>query len=131
MSSPKWMSYKSVVLIHDNEIARNGGLVGIRDNGLLISAVESPKMYYHYCDPKPDIPELAAIYAYGIAMNHAFFDANKRTSMVVSLAFLDVNGFDLSTDQIHNYATFRSLGAGEISKEQLIAWFKQYTIPLK
>lgn len=120
---PRWMSYQAVVLLHDMELSRHFGLPGIRDKSLLISAIEQPKHYYHYTNPLPSIPELAAVYAYGIAMNHAFCDANKRTAFGTSVAFLDINKFELVAQSTEIYITFRALGAGDISRERLIKWF--------
>lgn len=73
-----WIGYQATVLLHDAQINQNGGLMGLWDKGVLISALKNLKHYFYYNNPKSTLPEIAAIYAFKIAINRAFFDANKR-----------------------------------------------------
>jgi death on curing protein len=92
--APAWILKATVLALHDEQIAEHGGLPGIKDEGLLESALARPENLYAY--GKPDIIELAAAYGFGIARNHAFVDGNKRTSLVVTELFLDLNGWELT-----------------------------------
>ena len=92
--APAWILKATVLALHDEQIAEHGGLPGIKDEGLLKSALARPENLYAY--GKPDIIEFAAAYGFGIARNHAFVDGNKRTSLVVTELFLDLNGWELT-----------------------------------
>src|SRR5271170_1304048 len=92
---PEWIDEQDVIAIHRRQIAEHGGSDGIRDMGLLQSAVARPLNAFHY-NQVVSLTKLAACYAFGIAKNHAFIDGNKRTALVVSLTFLKVNGYKLS-----------------------------------
>ena len=94
MNEPLWISKKAVLAMHNAQLAEHGGSDGIRDETLLDSALAKPLNVLAYAD-QPDIFRLAASYAFGIARNHAFVDGNKRTALVVSLTFLDRNGWDI------------------------------------
>jgi death-on-curing protein len=124
----KWISKSLANLIHDKQISYYGGLPGLRDEGLLISALNRPKDLYGYTDPKPSIYRLAASYAYGMALNHLFIDGNKRTAFVTSAAFLELNGFILSGLEIDKYAVFMSLVDGRIDEETMAFWLEKRCI---
>ena len=94
MNEPLWISKKAVLAMHSAQLAEHGGSDGIRDETLLDSALAKPLNVFAYAD-HPDIFRLAASYTFGVARNHAFVDGNKRTALVVSLTFLDRNGWDL------------------------------------
>ncbi|MDQ2832765.1 MAG: type II toxin-antitoxin system death-on-curing family toxin [Acidobacteriota bacterium] len=106
------------------QLAEHGGASGIRDEGLLQSAIDKPKNVYAYAEPAASIFELAASYAYGLAKNHAFVDGNKRTAFVVCLSFLRQNGVDLTASPEARYLTFYSLAAGELSEVELAVWLR-------
>jgi death-on-curing protein len=91
--APTWVLKSIVLALHDEQIAEHGGLPGIKDERLLESALARPENLYAY--DTPDIIELAAAYGFGLARNHPFVDGNKRTSMVVTELFLDLNGREL------------------------------------
>ncbi|MGA7830494.1 MAG: type II toxin-antitoxin system death-on-curing family toxin [Terracidiphilus sp.] len=123
------METVDAVIAHDLELAAHGGSAGVRDAGLLESALARPKNLLAYSNSAPSLPVLAAAYAFGISSNHAFVDGNKRTALLVSFAFLDVNGLEVTASQEDAFLTILSLAAGEISEEQLAQWFEGNTAP--
>jgi death-on-curing protein len=129
MQEPLWMDTADAVIAHDLELATHGGSTGIRDQGLLESALARPKNIWAYTESPPSLPRLAAAYAFGISSNHPFVDGNKRTALVVSFAFLDVNGLEVMASQEDAYLTILGLAAGEISEDQLTSWFERNTAP--
>ena len=129
MPEPLWMDTADAVIAHDLELAAHGGSTGIRDQGLLESALARPKNIWAYAESPPSLSRLAAAYAFGISSNHPFVDGNKRTALVVSFAFLDVNGLEVIASQENAYVTTLGLAAGEISEDQLTSWFERNTAP--
>lgn len=123
------MDTADAVIAHDLELAAHGGSIGIRDQGLLESALARPTNIWAYAESAPSLPRLAAAYAFGISANHAFVDGNKRTALVVSFAFLDVNGLEVTASQEDAFLTILGLAAGEISEDQLATWFERNTSP--
>jgi death-on-curing protein len=115
--------------VHDMELTRHGGSSGVRDAGLLASALARPLNIWAYSDPKPSLQRLAAAYAAGISSNHPFVDGNKRTALVVSFAFLEVNGVEVTATQEDAYVTILALAAGALTEDQLTHWFQQNTAP--
>lgn len=115
--------------MHSQQLAEHGGSDGIRDETLLDSALAKPLNVFAYADDA-DIFRLAASYAFGIARNHAFVDGNKRTALVVSMTFLDLNGWDIVAPKEDVYLTFLHLAEGSFSEEELAAWFKKHAVPL-
>ncbi|HUD14221.1 MAG TPA: type II toxin-antitoxin system death-on-curing family toxin [Terracidiphilus sp.] len=127
MQEPLWMNAADAVIAHDLELAAHGGSAGIRDAGLLESALARPKNIWAYAESTPPLTTLAAAYAFGISSNHAFVDGNKRTALVVSFAFLDVNGLEVTASQEDAYLTILALASGEISEPELALWFAEHT----
>lgn len=121
------MEAVDAVMAHDAELTTHGGSEGIRDAGLLESALARPKNIWSYSGSHPSLHRLAAAYAFGISSNHPFMDGNKRTALVVSFAFCEVNGLEMTASQEDAYLTFLLLAAGEISEEQLTEWFARNT----
>ena len=115
--------------MHSLQLAEHGGSAGIRDETLLDSALAKPLNVFAYAD-QPDIFRLAASYAFGIARNHAFVDGNKRTALVVSLTFLERNGWDIVVPKENVYFTFLHLADGFLSEDELTAWFKKHAVVL-
>lgn len=113
--------------MHLEQLAEHGGSDGTRDESLLDSALAKPHNVFAYAD-EPDIFRLAASYAYGIARNHAFIDGNKRTALVVSLTFLDRNGWDVESTKEDMYFTFLHLADGSLSEEDLAEWFRKHAV---
>ena len=121
------MEAADAVVTHDLELATHGGSEGIRDAGLPESALARAKNIYAYGDPLPSLHTLAAAYAFGISSNHPFIDGNKRTALVVSFAFLDVNGLEVIASQEDAYLTILGVAAGEITEAELASWFAEHT----
>ncbi len=117
-----WLTQEQVSAFHLRQLAEHGGGAGVRDLGLLDSAMQRPKDKINY--GQPDISDLAAAYAYGIARNHPFIDGNKRTALVASFTFLFLNGYKVTTSQAENVSIFLSLAAGTLTEDELAAWFR-------
>ena len=129
MKEPRWVSKRAVLALHSEQLAEHGGSDGIRDEFLLDSALAKPQNVFVYAE-KPDLFRLAASYAFGIARNHAFVDGNKRTALVVSVLFLNRNGWDITSSKADEYDTFLHLAEGSLSEEELAAWFTGHAVPL-
>jgi death-on-curing protein len=129
MNEPLWVSKKAVLAIHSAQLAEHGGSDGIRDESLLDSALAKPRNVFAYSDQR-DLFRLAASYAFGIARNHASVDGNKRTALVVSLTFLDRNGWDIVAPKEDVYFTFLHLADGSLTEDDLTAWFTRHAVPL-
>jgi death on curing protein len=120
MNEPVWLRLEAILAAHDEQLTEHGGGAGIRDRGLLESALARPLNLYAYGEPS--LPRLAAAYAFGIARNHPFVDGNKRSALVAAELFLALNGVDLVADDVEVVQTFLALAAGEVSEEELAAW---------
>ena len=120
MAEPAWVEIDVVLAIHDEQLAEHGGQPGVRDPGLLESALGRPRNQFAYGEPS--ITRLAASYAFGISRNHPFLDGNKRTSLVVAELFLELNGYELIASDAQCVATFLQLAAGELTEDQLAEW---------
>jgi death-on-curing protein len=121
-----WIDLAVALAAHDEQLAEHGGARGVRDHGMLESAMARPQNLVAYGDP--DAADLAAAYAFGIARNHPFVDGNKRTAAVVSETFLILNGYALGCGDVELVVTFLSLAAGELSAEALAAWFRTHLV---
>ena len=128
---PVWISRHVALVLHNMQLKAFGGSDGVRDITLLESALAKAQNLLAYGDPPPDIFDLAAAYAYGIARNHPFVDGNKRTALVVSETFLARNGHEPTMTEEENYLTFYALAAGEITEKELAAWFRSHSLPLE
>jgi death-on-curing protein len=120
VNEPIWLRLEAILAAHDQQLAEHGGGAGIRDRGLLESALARPLNLHAYGEPS--LAKLAAAYAFGIAKNHPFVDGNKRTALVAAELFLGVNGYDLIADDVEVVKVFLALAAGEINEEELAAW---------
>ena len=120
-----WLLEETLTAIHHRQIAEHGGSEGLRDEGLLLSALARPQNLLAYGEPAPDLASLAAAYAYGIARNHPFVDGNKRTALVAARTFLILNGVDLEATQDDKVLTILNLAEGTISEEQLADWIRK------
>ena len=119
---PAWLTYEQVIAIHSIQMRRFGGAPGLRDEGMLRSALERPANKWHY--EQADLPELAAAYAFGLAKNHAFVDGNKRIAFMSMVIFLRRNGARFAPDQAQATAIMMAVAAGEISEESLTRWIR-------
>jgi death-on-curing protein len=111
--------------MHEEALLLHGGPEGVRDLGLLESALARPKNLLAYSEQPPSIAQLAACYAKGIVANHPFVDGNKRTAFTVSVTFLRLNGFQLTATKEDRVLTFWSLADGTLSEDQLAQWFER------
>ncbi|MES2988104.1 MAG: type II toxin-antitoxin system death-on-curing family toxin [Pseudomonadota bacterium] len=121
-----WVDSAVAVAAHNEQLAEHGGPAGIRDPNMLESAMARPLNLVAYGDP--DVAELAASYAFGIARNHPFVDGNKRTAAVVSETFLALNGYLLDCSDVELVVTFLALAAGEFTVEALGDWFRAHIV---
>jgi death-on-curing protein len=119
-----WVTATVAIAAHAEQIAEHGGNEGIRDQGLLDSAMARAVNLAGY--GKPDVADLAAAYAFGIARNHPFVDGNKRTAAVVSETFLMLNGYDLAATDAELVVAFVALAGGELSELEMADWFRQH-----
>ena len=124
MEEPIWVREGTVTAIHLRQLSEHGGLSGVRDAGLLESALARPKNLWSYLEKKPDLAALAAAYAHGIAKNHPFLDGNKRTAFVTSETFLNLNNRFLGASPEERYSTFLRLAEGGLSEDELAAWIR-------
>jgi len=120
-----WLLEETVIAIHSRQISEHGGGEGLRDAGLLSSALARPRNLVAYTKPRPDLAALAAAYAFGIARDHPFVDGNKRTALVAARTFLIVNGVDLDATQDEKYLTFLELAEGTLAEEELADWIRK------
>ncbi len=125
----KWIDLDVVIAIHDQQIVEHGGSIGVREMGLIESALSRPQNLVAYSTP--DVYDLAAAYGYGIARNHGFTDGNKRTAYVVARLFLRLNGFDLTAPAVERVLIFEKLGKGDLEQDDLAAWLREYGISIK
>lgn len=128
MKEPEWLDINIVLDFHAEQLALFGGADGIRDRGLLESALARPVNKFAYGEP--DLAVLAAVYGFGIAKNHPFVDGNKRTALASMIVFLGLNEFDLDAPQEATTAVILSLAAGEITEEVLARWIAAHIKPL-
>jgi death-on-curing protein len=122
MKEPIWVPVEVILAIQEELLARFGGLAGLRDEGLLDSALNRPRQVFHY--GSPTLFELAAEYALGIVKNHPFLDGNKRAGFMAAYTFLGVNGYDLNAPEADAVMQTLALAAGEIDQKEYAAWLK-------
>jgi death-on-curing protein len=121
-----WLSPQLILAIHDEQLAEHGGSIGLRDPGLLDSALARPLNRAGYGDP--DIAELAAVYALAIAQNHPFVDGNKRTAYVALEVFLRLNGCRFAVGDAEAVVMMLAMAAGELPDDEFIAWVRLNTV---
>jgi len=122
LSDPRWLRLEVVLAVHEQQIAEHGGAPGLRDRGMLESALARPQQKAAYGEP--DLADLAAAYAFGIARNHPFVDGNKRVAFVALELFVRINDFELVADDRACLAVMLDLAAGELEEEALAAWVR-------
>ena len=119
-AGPKWVTYEQVIAIHSRQLRRFGGASGLRDEGMLRSALERPVNKWQY--EQAEMSVLAAAYGFGLAKNHAFVDGNKRIAFMAMVTFLRKNQIRFAPEQAHATKIFLALAAGEVSEESLARW---------
>ena len=125
----RWVSVDVVLAVHDEQLAEHGGIKGLRDESLLLSALARPQNLAAY--GTPDVADLAASYAVGIARNHAFIDGNKRTALVVAAGvFLPLNGYKLTASDGETVRVMLSVADGSMAEQELALWFREHSAPL-
>lgn len=123
---PRFLSAALAVAVHDRQLAEHGGLAGIKDAGLLDSAIARPINKHSY--GQEDLLALAAAYAFGIARNHPFADGNKRTAWIMARTFLRLNGVELAYDKAAATRMVISLASGELPEDQVASWLREHRI---
>jgi death-on-curing protein len=122
VSEPVWLPLDLVISIHDEQLRQFGGPPGLRDQGLLESALDRPRNKYAY--GSEDLASLAAAYAFGLARNHAFVDGNKRIAFLAMVTFLGLNDIDFVVPETEAVAMMLAVAAGEVSEESLARWIR-------
>jgi death on curing protein len=127
MNNWKWISRQALLLLHDESLAEHGGASGLRDEGLLDSALARPLNLALY--EEPDIARLAAAYGIGLAKNHAFVDGNKRAAFLAVGLFLALNGYHLHATQADATLTVLAVAAGELDERGFAQWIREHIKP--
>ena len=128
MSEPRWLSLQVVLAIHSDQIREHGGSLGIRDRGLVESALDRPRNRFSY-ESDSDLVTLAAAYGFGIARNHPFIDGNKRVAFQAMFVFLGINGVTMTADEEEVVRLVLALASGELSESDLVVWLRDNTTP--
>jgi len=123
VSEPLWIDERDAFALHDRLLALDGGAVGVRDEGLLKSALARPQQLHAYGE-NPDAVDLAAAYAAGIIRNHPFLDGNKRTGFLVGVLFLEMNGHRLIASEEDAAQAVLGLAAGTLDENAFAAWLR-------
>ncbi len=121
-----WLDPAVILAIHNAQLAEHGGSAGVRDQGLLESALARAQNLAAYGEP--DVADLAAAYGYGIARNHPFVDGNKRTAFVAVELFLVLNDFALNAADVDCVLTMLALAAGEIDEANFARWLREHSV---
>ena len=123
---PRWLTRAMVLALHQESLAVFGGHGGLRDEGLLESALARPRNLLAYA-PEVDLVRLAAAYGFGLARNHPFMDGNKRVAVLAVAVFLAINGVDFDPNEVDEVRTILALAAGEVDEEELAVWIRANT----
>jgi death-on-curing protein len=121
-----WIEKPLALALHDRQIAEHGGSSGVRDENLLQSALARPQQLYSYGDPEPDLADLAASLACGLAKNHPFVDGNKRTAYVCCETFLALNDAELEASVEDKYVTILGLAESRLTEKEFAAWLRSH-----
>lgn len=126
MDEPAWIDAAVVDAILNRQLAEHGGLHQVRNPGALESALVAPQQRWHYGAPKPDLAELAALYAFGLITNHPFADGNKRVALTAMITFLRLNGRKFAPPQADAAAAILAVAAGTLGESQLADWIRSH-----
>jgi death-on-curing protein len=124
MREPRGINRRALLLLHAETLAEHGGLSGMRDEGLLDSAMARPRNHFAY-NAKCDLADLAAAYAFGLSQNHPSRDGNKRVGFLATGLFLEPNGFEFVPEQVAAVEVFFALAAGKIKEKELAGWIHE------
>ncbi|SFK70297.1 type II toxin-antitoxin system death-on-curing family toxin [Rhodanobacter glycinis] len=119
-----WIERPLAIAIHERQLAEHGGGTGVRDESLLDSALARPQQLHSYGDPPPDLADLAASLAFGLARNHPFVDGNKRTAAVTCETFIMLNDAVLDADDLDLYPHYVALAEGSLSEAEFASWLR-------
>lgn len=122
---PSWIELGTVHAIQARQIKLYGGLDGVRDLGLVESAIARPRQLFAYEQPAPTLERLAAAYGHSISANQGYIDGNKRTGAVVAITFLRANQRALTAESLEVYELFKALADGSLDESAAVAWFEQ------
>lgn len=123
MSEPVWIDERDALALHDRLLALNGGALGLRDTGLLQSALARPQQLHSYGD-NPDITDMAAAYIAGIVRDRPFIDGHKRTGFLMGILFLELNGYRFIASEESAAQAILSVAAGTLDERALAAWLR-------
>lgn len=129
MEEPTWVTRRIVDVLHQEQIDEHGGSFGVRDDGLIESALARPQQKWRY-DPEADVFGLAAAYAYGLAKNHGYIDGNKRVSFVTTYVFLGLNGFDFDAAEPEVVEIMIDLASGGVTEDEFAQWLRTRCVPI-
>ena len=119
-----WIERPLAIAIHERQLAEHGGGTGVRDESLLDSALARPQQLHSYGDPPPDLADLAASLAFGLARNHPFVDGNKRTAAVTCETFIMLNDAVLDAEDLDLYPHYVALAEGGLSEAEFASWLR-------
>lgn len=128
MDEPVWLTRTMIEVLHTEQVIEHGGALGIRDEGLLESALARPRDRWGYA-AETDLAILAAAYGFGLAKNHPFLDGNKRSALVAVYTFLAINDLDLDPPETEAAAVILGLADGSVSEEELAGWIQSNVVP--
>jgi death-on-curing protein len=120
---PVWIDERDVLAVHDRLLALHGSAPGIRDHGLLESALARPRQHYSYAEGV-DIIDMAALYTIAIVRNHPFVDGNKRAGFLAGILFLELNGFDFAAGEQAVVESVFALAAGDLDEAGYTTWLR-------
>lgn len=130
MKEPRWQSRSVVGIIHTDQIREHGGTFGVREEGLIESALDRLRNKWAY-DEAVDLADLAATYGYGLVTNHGFVDGNKRAAFMAVYTFLGINDFDLDASEPEVVRVVLDLAASNLDETHFAAWIREHLIPLQ
>jgi death on curing protein len=128
VDEPIWLDRTLLEVVHTDQILEHGGTLGIRDEGLLESALARAVHKWSY-DSAPDLATLAAAYGFGIAKNHPFLDGNKRAALMAIYTFLAVNGLELEAPETEAVGLIVAVADGSATEDELATWIRGRTVP--
>lgn len=127
MKEPIWLNRDDALGIHEMMLSQHGGSAGLRDEGLLLSALAKPQNRFAY--GSTSLPEMAGSYAAGVVLNHPFVDGNKRTGFMLAATFLEINGFEMTSTETSVVQSTVALASGQLTEAQYASWLAECSRP--